>query len=246
MASAFPGFPKQALTFLRQLKAHNDRDWFNAHKDQFKTHLHEPMLALIERLREKMLSFAAEHTFEPKRAIYRIYRDTRFSKDKTPYKDHYGAQFQHPKVTKNLGAGYYFHISPTEVAIGGGFYMPGPDELLALRLAMVRDEKRFRALLADKKVGMLCGSIQGESAARVPKMLESAPANCHDLVKRKQAYFYVELDPKVATTPTLEKELVSRFEKMAPLIDWANDAIIAALVKSSGGEDKPKRPAPMF
>jgi uncharacterized protein (TIGR02453 family) len=247
MASrSFAGFPRSALSFFRSLKSHNDRDWFNAHKAAFKRDLHEPMLDLVDRLRAVLQSDLPDYVFESKRAIYRIYRDTRFSKDKTPYKLHYGAQFQHAKVTKNLGAGFYFHVSATEVAVGGGLYMPGPDELLAVRLAMVRHEKAFRALLADKKTAKLLGPIGGDVAARLPKMMEGAPDHTHDLVKRKQVYYYQELDANLATTPKLQGELVKRFRAMIPLVTWLNNAIVEATVKSSGEELRPKRPEPMW
>lgn len=242
---AFAGFPGAALAFFRKLKTQNDRDWFNAHKPAFQRDIHEPMLDLVARLRDELQTELPDYVFEPRRAIYRIHRDTRFSKDKTPYKLHYGAQFQHARVTKNLGAGFYFHVSATEVAVGGGLYMPGPDELLAVRLAMVRHEKAFRALLADKKTAKMLGPIGGDVAARVPKLLEGAPERTHDLVRRKQVYYYQELDAKLATAPTLQRELVKRFRALKPLVTWINDAIVEATAKQSG-EEKPRRPAPMW
>ncbi len=243
---SFPGFPRAALSFFRRLKSQNDREWFNAHKPAFQRDVHAPMLDLVSRLRDALQPELPDYVFEPKRAIYRIYRDTRFSKDKTPYKLHYGAQFQHAKVTKNLGAGFYFHVSATEVAVGGGLYMPGPDELLAVRLAMVRHEKAFRALIADKKTAKLLGPIGGDVATRLPKMMEGAPEHTYDLVKRKQIYRYQELDASLATTPRLQGELVKRFRAMIPLVTWLNDAIVEATAKSSGEDPRPKRPEPMW
>jgi uncharacterized protein (TIGR02453 family) len=242
----FEGFPASALSFFRKLKAHNDRDWFAVRKPVFIRDLHEPMLALISRLRDQLQPDLPDYVFEPKRAVYRIYRDTRFSKDKTPYKLHYGAQFQHAKVTKNLGAGLYFHVSATEVAIGGGLYMPGPDELLAVRLAMVRHEKQFRALLIDKSAIRLLGPVAGDVAARVPKLLEGAPERTHDLVRRKQVYHYLELDAKLATTPGLEREIVRRFRAAMPLVSWINDVLVEAIARQAGEDAKPRRPEPMF
>jgi uncharacterized protein (TIGR02453 family) len=242
-----PAYTPKAISFLGAIEKNNDRAWFAAHKKQFTELLHEPTVALIDRLRARMLPFAADYNFDPKRTIYRIYRDTRFAKDKTPLKTHYGFQFQHPTITKNLGAGYYFHIGAKEVAIGGGIYMPGPDELLALRLGFVRDEKKVRAMIADKKLVKAMGPVAGESAARLPKMLESAPEHTHDLVRRKQLYYYLELPPASATAAGFEDLLVDRFKLMHPVVDWINRTLIAA-IKGKPGEDdnKPRRPVPMF
>src|SRR6266436_2992270 len=95
----FPGFPSEALTFLKNLSRHNDREWFQARKETFEAKVKAPMAELVEAINKELLDFAPDHITDPKKAIYRIYRDTRFSADKTPYKTHIGAIFPN----RNLG-----------------------------------------------------------------------------------------------------------------------------------------------
>ena len=178
---------------------------------------------------------------KPEKAIYRIYRDTRFSKDKTPYKTHIGANFQHRRIEKNRGAGFYFQLSHEGLGIAGGLYMPGPDELLAVRRSLAQDPRPFE--LACKPLQKRFGALQGESAARVPKGFDSeSPAA--DLLKRKQFYLYTELDAKLALSPKLPNEIMAHFKPLLPMVQFINDAIIESL----GDEEThlPQRPAPMF
>jgi len=89
----FPGFPPEALTFLRSLKRNNRREWFQPRKEIFETKVKAPIIQLVEAINAELLDFAPEHITDPKKAVYRIYRDTRFSADKTPYKTHIAAIF---------------------------------------------------------------------------------------------------------------------------------------------------------
>lgn len=245
--ATFPGFSPKALTFFRQLSKNNDRDWFAANKKTYVELVETPMLELVAAVGEGIRPFAGDYVREPKKHLYRIYRDTRFAKDKTPYKLHLGAQYQHPRVTKNLGAGLYFHVSHTELCIAGGIYMPGPDELAALRSAFLADQRPFRKLIADRSLLKLMGQPTSQSLAKVPKAFDAGhPAA--DLLRLKQFYFYVDLDPKLATTPKVTTEIVRHFKALAPLIHYLNNAIVAA---NADAEEEdvtpvPRRPKPMF
>ena len=104
-----PRFPNRGLTFLRTLKRNNRREWFNAHKDEYDAYVRQPMLAFIARLAEDFRDFAPELVAEPRTSLYRIYRDTRFSPNKTPYKTHAAAVFPPRGLPKHEGAGLYFH-----------------------------------------------------------------------------------------------------------------------------------------
>ncbi len=242
----FPGFSSKALTFFRQLAKHNDRDWFAANKKSYVEFVETPMLDLVAAVGEAMKNIAGDYVREPKKQLYRIYRDTRFSKDKTPYKTHLGAQFQHPQITKNLGAGFYFHVSAKEVCIAGGIYMPGPDELKALRAAFCENPKPFRKIIGDKSLVKLFGKPTSQSFAKVPKGFDPTDPAA-DLLRLKQFYFYVDLDPKLALTPNITREIVRHFKVIAPLIHYLNNTIVAA---AHGEEhesgDVPRRPKPMF
>ena len=168
---------------------------------------------------------------DPAKSIFRIYRDTRFSKEKTPYKTHIAASLKHSSLGKDSGqfgalAGYYFSISPKEIGVGGGLYMPPPEVLLAARYYIAEHHKEFRATYAGVKVRRLLGELQGDALTRVPKGFDSDhPAA--DLLKKKYWMLYVELDPALATSPKLMKEISARFEAIAPLVDFLNRPLLA-------------------
>src|SRR5690242_11721021 len=140
-------FPPQALTFLRGLKRNNRRDWFLAHKNQYETHVRAPMLELVTRLADDLRAFAPEIVCDPKTAVYRIYRDVRFSANKAPYKTHVAAVFPTRGLPKHEGAGLYFHVSPDEVWIGGGMYAPETPQLQAVREHIAANVRRLRAIV---------------------------------------------------------------------------------------------------
>ena len=126
---SLPRFTEDSLAFLRGLKDHNDREWFRSHKPQYETHIRRPMVETIEQLAIDLRGFAPELVATPKRSMYRIYRDTRFSTDKSPFKNQVAAMFPHRALTKHGGAGLYFHIAHDHVMIGGGVYAPEPSHL---------------------------------------------------------------------------------------------------------------------
>ena len=166
------------------------------------------MLELVEAVHGEMHSFAPDYVGEPARCLYRIYRDTRFAKDKTPYKTHVGALLWRNGAEKNEGAAYYFGISPECVEIAGGLCSPDPGQLLAVRTRIAEDPAGFRATYENRKVKKLMGDLQGEALSRVPKGFDpSHPAA--DLIKHKRWILYVELDPALASTPKLVKEIVA-------------------------------------
>jgi uncharacterized protein (TIGR02453 family) len=212
-------FPAEAITFLKGLEKHNTRDWFQPRKHIFESKLKEPMQAFVEEINAELLTFAPEHITEPKKAIYRIYRDTRFSKNKTPYKTHLGALFPRLGFDKNSGAGYYFHVSAKEVGIACGVYSPGPDELRKLRHFIAENHESFR------KTNKLMGPVKGDTLQRIPKGFD-ADHPAADLIKMKQWYWWVELDPALVTSPKLKAEIIRRFKAIAPMVEMLNKPLL--------------------
>jgi uncharacterized protein (TIGR02453 family) len=212
-------FPAEAITFLKGLEKHNTRDWFQPRKQIFESKLKEPMHAFVEEINAELLKFAPEHITEPKKAVYRIYRDTRFSKNKTPYKTHLGALFPRLGFDKNSGAGYYFHVSAKEVGIACGVYSPGPDELRKLRHFIAENHESFR------KTNKLMGSVKGDTLQRIPKGFD-ADHPAADLIKMKQWYWWVELDPALVTSPKLKAEIIKRFKAIAPMVEMLNKPLL--------------------
>ena len=123
MSSVFPGFSREAMQFFRGLARNNNRDWFQPRKPIFEEHVKQPMHELVAQVNAALQKFAPEYVTEPSKAVYRFYRDTRFSKDKTPYKDHIAASFYHRSLMGQGAAGFYFQVSHKDVGIGGGVYM---------------------------------------------------------------------------------------------------------------------------
>lgn len=220
-APVFPGFPPEAVTFFRGLARHNDRDWFQPRKEIFETHVRAPMVTLVEAINREFTRLAPAYVTDPRKAIYRIYRDTRFSPDKTPYKTHIGATFSRRGMEKHAGAGLYFSVSPKEIEVAGGVYMPGPAELLAIRTHLAENYREFRTLVKSRTLRSLMGELQGDALSRVPKGFDRDHLAA-DLLRMKQWLFYVLLDPGIATTPALYTEVSKRFRAMLPLIEFLN------------------------
>lgn len=231
MKSPFSGFPPEALKFLRGLKKNNNRDWFESHKQTYLESVKAPMEELVTAISTALGRFAPAYVTEPKKAIFRIYRDTRFSPDKTPYKTHTGALFSRADLPKNQGAGFYFHVSTQELGIAGGAYSPAPDQLLALRNHFAENHEQFRKLSAAKALVNAVGEIQGEKLARAPKGF-SPDHPAVDLLRGKQWYFWRELDPKIAEKPEVFLEVVGRFERMLPVVEFLNIPLIALAKKA--------------
>ncbi|MBV8843907.1 MAG: DUF2461 domain-containing protein [Bryobacterales bacterium] len=219
----FAGFPPEALKFLRGLERNNRREWFQPRKEIFETSVKAPMLELVEAVNAELLRFAPDHITDPKKAVYRIYRDTRFSPDKTPYKTHVAAIFPRRDKERHTSAGFYFHIAPKSVAIAMGAYMPGPVELFAVRTWLAAHHQEFRE--AMKSVEKLMGELRGDSLARSPKGFDPAhPAS--DLIRRKAWYFGAELEPEITESPKLLPEIVKRFRAGAPVIEMLNAGLV--------------------
>jgi uncharacterized protein (TIGR02453 family) len=212
-------FTPEAITFLKGLEKNNTRDWFHPRKEIFEAKVKAPMFELVEAVNAELLKFAPEHITEPKKAVFRIYRDTRFSKDKTPYKTHIGAFFPRHGMSKDSGAGYYFHVSAKEIGIATGAHSPGPEQLSKLRHFIAENAKPFRT------PNKLMGSVKGEALQRPPKGFD-ADHPAIDLIKMKQWYWWVELDPKLATSPILKSEIVKRFKSMAPMMELLNKPLL--------------------
>src|SRR5438067_12343240 len=147
---AFSAFPKEGLQFLQLLQRHNNREWFQEHKGIYEDYVKQPMAELIEALAVEFAQFAPEMIASPKASAYRIYRDTRFSKDKSPYKTHVAAVFPRSGLAKHEGAGLYLHIAPTELVVGGGLYMPIPEDLQTVRAHIAGNTKAFLKIVQNQ------------------------------------------------------------------------------------------------
>jgi len=221
MRAAFAGFPPEALLFLRRLKRNNRREWFQAHKHVYDEKVKTPMVELVLALGTEMASIAPEFSFDPSRAIYRIYRDTRFSPDKTPYKTHIAAVFHPRGQRKHNCGGLYFHVAPDGVEIAGGVYMPEPAQLLAIRNHIAGRHRQFRAMVGSPQFRRLFGKLWGAQLKRPPR---GFPADhpAADLLRYKQFLADVSRPAELAESPKLLPTLVRLFQGMLPLLRFLN------------------------
>jgi uncharacterized protein (TIGR02453 family) len=218
-------FSNEALKFLRGLKRNNDRVWFEARRGVFEKELKEPMLKLIGEVNEAMAEFAPMHVRPPQKIMMRIYRDIRFSKDKRPYKNHVSAWWVRDGLQKTSGAGFYFSVTPEEVVIAAGVYMPEREQLLAIRRYLAEHHEEFRAVMKGKKLRSLMTENDGAPLTRAPKGFpEEHPAI--DLLKNKQWGVSARLPVERAMKAALLKDVVERFKAAAPMIAMLNAPLV--------------------
>lgn len=225
---ALPYFRPEALTFLRNLAKHNDRDWFAPRKALYEAELKEPMLAVIRKITDAMLEFAPNHVRPAEKSLFRIYRDTRFSNNKLPYKTHVAAWWSHMGMEKTSGAGYYFQVSPTGVVIAAGAYMPEKEQLAAIRNWLLENHVAFRKILNKPAVRKAFSEFEGEALTRPPKGFPCEhPAM--DLIKQKQWGLSTTLAAKTALEKNFAQTVIKHFKLLAPMVDALNTPIAASL-----------------
>ncbi|MDE3186682.1 MAG: DUF2461 domain-containing protein [Acidobacteriota bacterium] len=225
---AVPYFRPEALTFLRNLARHNDRAWFTPRKAVFEAELKEPMLAVIRKVTDAMADFAPEHVRPAEKSLFRIYRDTRFSNDKRPYKTHIAAWWSHQGLEKTSGAGYYFHVSAKEVIIAAGAYMPEKDQLAAIRHWLLENHAEFRKVLQTAAIRKVFAEFEGNALTRPPKGFpKEHPAL--DLIQCRQWGLSAALPAEAALEPGLAATLIRHFKLAAPVVAALNTPIAAAL-----------------
>lgn len=225
-------FTPKALTFLRQLKRNNRREWFLERKPVFDEILWAPMREFVEEMDVRLATLAPELGGSPKRSIFRIYRDTRFSKDKTPYKTHLGCWFTHVNAgygvgseTHGAGAGFYFHFEPGASFVGGGIWMPPRDALHAIRGRIAEDHRGFTATLGRPAFRRRFGSLSQEKVlTRVPKPWTAEHPAAAWL---RHASFTVSAP--IADRDAVRADLPALVEKdfrlMLPFVRWLNVAL---------------------
>ena len=224
-------FTPKTLTFLRALKRNNRREWFVPRKEEYERHVRQPMIALIERLANDLPAFAPELAADPKVSMFRVYRDTRFSSDKTPYKTHVAARFPMRSFARGEGAGLYMEIEPRWVWIGGGMYMPTSADLHDIRAQIASSYPQFDRVVTAPSFRRAVGELTGERLTRVPLAYAKDHPAAHYL-QFKQFLGSCEYEPSLATTPRFYRELLTVFKGVAPLVQFLNRAIEPRLTQT--------------
>jgi uncharacterized protein (TIGR02453 family) len=231
MKPVFPGFPPEAIQFLRDLEQNNTREWFQPRKEQFDQYVKAPMEKLVEAVNIGLAKFAPDHVTDPKKAVFRIYRDTRFSHDKTPYKNHRAASFGRRNMEKMSAGGFYFSVNHKEIEVAGGVYHPDPAATLTIRSHIDKTHAEFQRIIDNRKLKKLMGELQGSGLSRVPKGFEAGHPGAA-MLKKKDWIFFVMLGPELAGSPKLLPEILSRFEVVAPVIEYLNAPLRSKRAKS--------------
>ena len=225
-------FTAKTLSFLRALKRNNRREWFQPRKEDYETHVRAPMVALLERLAIDMRSFAPELIADPKISLFRIYRDTRFSSDKRPYKTHVAARFPLRGVPKGEGAGLYFEIAPGWVWMGGGMYMPTTADLHDIRAQIAATHPRgLHKVVTAPAFKSAVGELTGDRLTRAPLGYPKDHPAVHYL-QFKQFLGSCEYEVSLATSRRFYPELLKVFKAVVPLVQFLNQAIEPRLTQA--------------
>lgn len=211
------------MKFLARLKKNNNRDWFQSNKTQFQK-AQEEFLVLVQHIIEKLsLDIPEIADLEAKKCIYRIYRDIRFSKDKTPYKTHFGAFFT-PGGKNSGNAGFYLHLEPNNSIIAGGLYKPDSAKLSKVRQEIDYNGSDLKKIVSNSTFKELFGEIQGEKLSRAPKGYPLDHPNL-EVLKLKSFLVVHNLDDNQVISPNLPELVFKNFKTMSPFIEYLNVAI---------------------
>jgi uncharacterized protein (TIGR02453 family) len=225
---AFSGFPKQTVTFLRALAAHNDRDWFAAHKPEYEAVVLAPARAFVLAMGERLKRLTPGIKFDPRAngSLFRIYRDTRFSADKSPYKTNLGILFWEGNGSRMDCSSYYFHLEPPTLMLGGGVYVFSRPLLERYRRTVADPEYGPELAAIVKKIKAWPGyTMGGDHYKRVPAGYDADPAAA-GLLCHAGLYAGCEAPiPAELYTSGIIDYCLERFKPMEPLHRW-----LAALV----------------
>lgn len=214
--------PKEALDFFEKLEKNNDRDWFNIHKKEFKT-IETKVKAVYNAVFEQLKTYDDVDKLK----MFRIYRDVRFSKNKLPYKTHFGGSFHRTKP--KLRGGYYLHIQPNnESFIATGFWEPAPADLLRIRKEFEMDDSEMRTILQDKKFNSIWGDFVGDEVKTAPKGF-SKEHKAIDLIKKKQYIFVKKFTDKEVLDENFLNNVNEAFKAIRPYFNYMSDVLTTDL-----------------
>ena len=225
-------FTPGSLRFLRSLKRHNERAWFEAHRAEYEAVIRGPLRGLVEEMDVRFARFAPEIVGEPRRSVFRIYRDVRFSKDKSPYKTHAACWFYHRDASHRVGqeshgggAGFYLQVAPGDSFLGAGLWMPPREALGRLRDALLEHQATFERAVRSPRVRRRFGDLDDD--AMLKRSPKGYPAD-HPAARwlRYQSFTLGRaLTDAQAVSDRLPAMLEADFRLLLPLVRWLNAAL---------------------
>ncbi len=210
-----------SLKFLKDLDRNNNREWFQAHKAQY-----DLTVANLKEVTEVIRKGLNQKDVIEDAKVFRIYRDVRFSKDKSPYKNNLGVHFV--RATRERRGGYYLHIEPGKCFAGGGFWDPSPEDLKRIRDEIAFDAKPLRKILSGKTFVNYFGSLGGDELKTAPSGYERDHPDI-DLIRKKQFVVMRKFTDKEVLDPGFPKEVVKTFEAMRPFFDYMSEVLTTDL-----------------
>ncbi len=211
----------QSFEFLKQLQRNNNRDWFNDHKDEY-VKAHENIISFAESLLEQMNKHDNIETPTGKKSLHRIYRDIRFSKNKTPYKINWSGGFK--RATEQLRGGYYFHLQPGNSFVGGGFWGPNKDDMKLIRQELAADADELREILKRPDFRKTFGELIGEQLKTAPRDYPKDHPNI-DLLRMKQFLVIKRFTDEEVLAPDFYKTASKTFRKMRPFFNFMSEVL---------------------
>lgn len=224
--SGFQGFQEDFFRFFRDLENNNQRAWFNENKARYHESVVNPISAFIVDIAPGLKKISSHYVANPKPhggSMFRIYRDTRFSKDKTPYKTHAGVQFRHEAGKDAHAPGFYLHLAPEGVFFGGGVWLPPNPVLNRVRDHIVDNARSWSRIRNDKRV-VSSGGIRGDSLKRPPRGFDPEHRHIEDL-KKKSFYVAIEVPAEAALEPDFIDQVSKGFKLAAPMVRFIDDAL---------------------
>ena len=225
-AKKTPVFTADTVSFLEELSRNNNRDWFNEHKSRYEEQVLDPALRFIQQMQDPLHDIAPHFTAIPKRvggSLMRIYRDTRFSKNKTPYKTNIGIQFRHEQAKDVHSPGYYVHIDPEQVFVGAGMWRPDSEPLAQIRRRIADKESEWTQASKDRSFRRHF-SLGGESLVRPPRGFDKGHPMIEDL-KRKDFIAVKNLEIADAVSPRFRGKVETAFRAATPYMEFLCKAV---------------------
>lgn len=212
---------KSVFDFLKKLKKNNDRDWFNANKSTYLAE-HEKIILFADALLIEMNKHDHIETASGKKSLHRIYRDTRFSNDKTPYKLNWSGSFK--RATAALRGGYYFHLEPGNSFVGGGFWGPSPEDLKRIREDIAVNGDDLVKVIHSKKFKSTFGQLEGDALKTAPKGFDKEHEYI-DLLRMKQFVITKSFTDEEVLEPIFYLKMAAAFKEMRPFFDYMSEAL---------------------
>ncbi|MEM9704892.1 MAG: DUF2461 domain-containing protein [Pseudomonadota bacterium] len=226
---AFSGLPKDYYDFFSELKENNNRAWFEENKPRFKQSVQEPLVELVVAMAPRLKRVSKYFTADPRLvggSVFRIYRDVRFSKDKTPYKTFGAIHFRHARGKDAHAPGFYVHLDTDEVFFGGGIWVPPPPALLKIREAIREDPAAWKKASTGKAFVARFGGVTGDGLTRPPRGFEHDDPYIED-IKRKSFFAIANGTPSATRKGSFLDELEGTFRDTKPLMAFLCKALDA-------------------